>query len=153
MQHEQLLGKAVVALEKRLRDSTALVSELEADLAEARHQSAELPAVRQSLADSQAARDTLEQELQRRQHALKQAVCEAEEACDQGRKAQAAVQAADSLLQQARADAEALRIEGSRARGEADVLSEQVQQLEAANGSLRQDSKVQAAQLRAAYER
>ncbi|EFN57796.1 hypothetical protein CHLNCDRAFT_143154 [Chlorella variabilis] len=156
----ELLRKAVVSLEKKLRESTERVATLQAQVAQRQQEVAELPAVRGRLAEALATRDALDQQVEQWQRTAAQARGEVEDARRQLERTQAAVQAAEAAQQrvaeqaaQLRTGGEALQLEEARARGQAEMLAQQVQQLEAANGSLRLDNQAHAGKLKAAYER
>ena len=156
----ELLRKAVVSLEKKLRESTERVATLQEQVAQRQQEVAELPAVRGRLAEALATRDALDQQVEQWQRTAAQARGEVEDARRQLERTQAAVQAAEAAQQrvaeqaaQLRTGGEALQLEEARARGQAEMLAQQVQQLEAANGSLRLDNQAHAGKLKAAYER
>lgn len=156
----ELLKKAVVSLEKKLRDSAAVVTELQGKLRSAQADAAELPAVRGRLAEAQGARSAAEEQAERCQRELASARAAVEDVQRQRERAdEAAAEAAEVAARQAtaaerwRVDAEALRLEAARARGQAEMLEQQLQQLEACNAGLRQDNQRHAAKLKEAYER
>lgn len=157
---QDLLKRAVVALERKLRESQVAAAGLERDLAAARAGAADLPAVQAALADARAAA----QEQQRRAEGLARELAaartEALGASQQRDRTQAALDAAQAAEDercrgraQRRAEEEAAALELARARGQAEVLAAQVQQLEAANAGLRQDNRHHAERLRVAFER
>ncbi|KAI3438780.1 hypothetical protein D9Q98_001197 [Chlorella vulgaris] len=156
----ELLRKAVVCLEKRLRECTAVVAAREVELTQAKLDCADLPAVRQRLEEALAARHALELQVHQWQRSAATARGQAEDARRQQKSAQATAASARVEQQrqaehvaQLRADSEALQLDEVRVRGQAKVLTDQVQQLELANGSLRLDNQAHAAKLKAAYER
>ena len=159
-QDGDLLKRAVVSLERKLRESQQAVAALQKEVDVLRQETQELPAVRGRLAEALAGRGDLQGQADRWQRQAMQAQAVAEEAQRQRDRAQAAQAAAEAAQEQAaakaaewRADSEALQLGEARARGQAQVLEEQVQQLEAANSELRQDNRQHAAKLREAYER
>ncbi|KAL4425532.1 hypothetical protein ABPG75_009548 [Micractinium tetrahymenae] len=155
-----LLKRAVVSLEKKLRESTSTVAALQRELQDARQQAAELPAVRARLAEVTAGQAAAEEQAQQSARSAVAAQVAAEDAERQrDRAAREAGDAEEAAARQAaaadrwRGDAEQLRMEAARARGQAELLEQQVQQLEACNAGLRQDNQQHAAKLKEAYER
>lgn len=135
-----LLKRAVVALERRLRQGEAAAA------AAARA--------------AAAAHDEVEQHCQRLQRDAAAAREEAEEARRQRDRAHASLaEAAEMQAAQAaavtqhRACGEAAQAEAARAQGQAEVLSKQVEQLEAANAELREVNQQHTMRLKDAYER
>jgi chromosome segregation ATPase len=159
-QDGDLLKRAVVSLERKLRESQKAAAALQREVDVLRQETQELPAVRGRLAEALARRGDLQGQADRWQRQAVQSQAEAEEALRQRDRAQAAQAGAEAAQEQAaakaaewRADSEALQLGEARARGQAQVLEEQMQQLEAANSGLRQDNQQHAAKLREAYER
>ena len=156
----ELLRRAVVAIEKKLRESVATATALQGELRAAREEAADLPEVRLRLADAVAARDAAQEAADRwrREAALsREAVEDAQRlqqrAAEATQATEAAVAESAAAAQRWRADAEAATLEGARAHGQAELLEHQVAQLETANSELRSDNQQNAAKLRQAYER
>lgn len=145
----ELLKRAVVSLERKLREAGAANAALEQANQAAAREAAELPAVRGRLDEALAATQSLLEDNARLQREAAAARADAEQVQRQR-------DAAALELQQGahwRGDAEALEVELTRARGRAEVLGQQVGQLEAANAEVRQDNQRHASQLKEAYQR
>ncbi|KAL4426665.1 hypothetical protein ABPG77_004721 [Micractinium sp. CCAP 211/92] len=156
----ELLKRAVVSLEKKLRESASNVVALQRELRDTQEQVVELPSVRARLVEAVAARAAAEQEAQQSARAAAAAEAATEDAQRQRERAtQQAAEAEEAVARQAgvadrwRRDAEQLRVEVAQMRNEAKLLDQHVQQLEACNTGLRQENQRHARQLKDAYER
>ncbi|KAI7841325.1 hypothetical protein COHA_004944 [Chlorella ohadii] len=156
----ELLRRAVVALERKLREAQTAAAGLERELAAAQAAVADLPSVRAALQHSRAAAEEQQRRADGLARELAGARADAAEAGQQRDRARAALeaeQAADDercrAAAQRRAEEAAAAQELARARGQAEVLAAQVQQLEGANAMLRQDNRQHAEHLRQAFER
>lgn len=156
----RLLKAAVVSLEKKLRESQAVVAALQQQVADLRRERDDLRVVRGRLAETLAAKTAAEDQVEQLRRELKRSQAVAEDAQRHLNAAGAAAEAAAAAEAERaaaaavwRADGEAATLEGARATGRAKVLAAQVQQLEAANAGLRFDNQAHATRLKEAYER
>lgn len=159
-ENSELLKRAVVSLEKKLRESTGTVTALQRELRLVQEQTAELPAVRARLAEAVAARAAAEEQAQQSSQAAVAARATAQNVqrqCERANKK--AAEAEEAAARQAaaadrwRAETEQMRVHVAQTRGQAEVLEQQVHQLEACNTGLRQDNQRHVAKLKEAYER
>lgn len=159
-EERELLKRAVVALERKLRGAQSVSVGLERELEAVRAAAADLPSVQAALQQARAAAAEQQQRADSLARDLAGAKADAAEAAQQRDRARAALEAAQTADEerchaaaQRRAEEQAATQELAMARGQAEVLAAQVQQLEGANAALRQDNQQHAERLRQAFER